>query len=136
VHPLPFSLVAQWLGTLALAAVKPAGIHHVSICVRDAAEAVAFYTDVLGLTEVPRPDFGFGGHWLDAGGQQVHLMEGDEPPSKRDHFAIRVDDLEAAVADLRAAGVLVNAVPHIQGAGHQAFLVDPSDNIIELNQPD
>ena len=107
-----------------------------AICVRDAAEAVTFYTDVLGLTELPRPDFGFGGHWLDAGGQQVHLMESEGSRSGGDHFAIRVDDLESAVADIRARGVTVNRVDHMKGAGHQAFLHDPSGNFIELNQPD
>ena len=116
--------------------MKPSGIHHVSICVRDADEAVAFYTEVLGLTVLPRPDFGFGGHWLDAGGQQVHLMESDEPRPKGDHFAIRVDDLESSVVDIRELGVQVHTIDHMAGAGHQAFLHDPSGNFIELNQPD
>ena len=49
--------------------MKPSGIHHVAICVRDADEAVTFYRDVLGLTVLDRPDFGFGGYWLDAGGR-------------------------------------------------------------------
>ena len=51
-----------------------------------------------------RPDFGFGGYWLDAGGQQVHLMQSESKRSGGDHFAIRVDDLESAVADIRATG--------------------------------
>src|SRR5205085_12533052 len=97
--------------------MKPAGLHHVSICVRDADEALAFYCDDLGLTQLPRPDFGFGGHWLDAGGQQVHLMEDAQPLTGSHHFAIRVDDLEEAVADLRAKGIKVDTVPHMQGAG-------------------
>jgi glyoxylase I family protein len=116
--------------------MKPSGIHHVAICVRDADEAVAFYTDVLGLTVLPRPDFGFGGHWLDAGGQQLHLMQSDAPRPQGDHFAIRVDSLDEAVADIRAHGVEVNTIDHMAGAGHQAFLRDPSGNTIELNQPD
>ena len=116
--------------------MKPSGIHHVAICVRDAAEAVTFYTDVLGLTVLDRPDFGFGGYWLDAGGQQVHLMESESSHSGGDHFAIRVDDLEEAVAHIRASGVTVNTIEHMKGAGHQAFLHDPSGNFIELNQPD
>ncbi len=116
--------------------MKPRGIHHVSICVRDAAEAVTFYTDVLGFTELPRPDFGFGGHWLDAGGTQLHLIESDEPRPKSDHFALEVDDLGAAVADIEAHGVTVYPVDHMVGAGHQAFLHDPSGNFIELNEPE
>lgn len=116
--------------------MKPSGIHHVAICVRDADEAVTFYTDVLGLTVLDRPDFGFGGYWLDAGGQQVHLMQSESTRSGGDHFAIRVDDLETAVADIRATGYKVNTIDHMVGAGHQAFLHDPSGNFIELNQPD
>ena len=63
--------------------MKPSGIHHVAICVRDEDEALAFYRDVLGLTVLPRPDFGFGGYWLDAGGQQVHLMKSDDVARRR-----------------------------------------------------
>ena len=116
--------------------MKPSGIHHVAICVRDEDEALAFYRDKLGLLVLPRPDFGFGGYWLDAGGQQLHLMKSDDVPAGGHHFAIRVDDLDAAVADLHANGVTVNAIPHMAGAGHQAFLHDPSGNFIELNQPE
>jgi len=115
--------------------MKPAGIHHVSICVADADAGLAFYRDVLGFTQLPRPDLG-PGHWLDAGGQQVHLMQSDEPRPRSDHFAIRVDDLEAAVADLRAADQKVYTSDRIPGAGRQAFLHDPFGNFIELNQPD
>jgi glyoxylase I family protein len=63
-------------------------------------------------------------------------MESESSRSGGDHFAIRVDDLEAAVADIRASGVTVNTIDHMQGAGHQAFLHDPSGNFIELNQPE
>jgi len=48
--------------------MQPAGLHHVSINVPDVPRALAFYVEVLGLTErSDRPDFGFGGAWLDAG---------------------------------------------------------------------
>jgi glyoxylase I family protein len=115
--------------------MKPAGIHHVSICVADATAGLEFYRDVLGFTQLPRPDLG-PGHWLDAGGQQVHLMQSDEARPKSDHFAIRVDDLDEAVADLRDQDVKVYTSDYIPGAGRQAFLHDPFGNFIELNQPD
>src|SRR5262249_30508758 len=88
--------------------VKPSGIHHVSICVEDCNAAIAFYTDVLGMTVLPRPDFGFGGAWLEAGGQQLHLMEFAPGELKGQHFAIRVDDLQEAVDDIRSHGVRVD----------------------------
>lgn len=115
--------------------MKPAGIHHVSICVSDADAGLAFYRDVLGLTQLPRPDLG-PGHWLDAGGQQVHLMQSDDPRPASDHFAIRVENLDEAVEDLRAQDVKVHTSTYIPGAGHQAFIRDPFGNFIELNQPD
>jgi len=40
--------------------MKPAGIHHVAICVADGQEGLAFYRDVLGMTQLPRPDLGRG----------------------------------------------------------------------------
>jgi catechol 2,3-dioxygenase-like lactoylglutathione lyase family enzyme len=115
--------------------MKPAGVHHVAICVADAQKGLLFYRDVLGMTQLPRPDMG-PGYWLDAGGQQVHLMQSDAPPPSANHFAIRVDDIDEAVADLQANGIEVHQLPLVPGSGHQAFLHDPFGNMIELNQPE
>ena len=115
--------------------MRPAGLHHVSINVSDVPAARDFYVDVLGLTErTDRPDFGFGGAWLDAGSQQVHLIEADVPPSMGQHFALAVTDLDAAVAELRGRGVPVTD-PVPVGTGRQAFLDDPAGNRIELQEP-
>ena len=89
--------------------MKPAGVHHVAICVADAQKGLAFYCDVLGMTQLPRPDLG-PGCWLDAGGQQVHLMESDTQPPGANHFAIQVDDIDAAVTDLQEQGVEVHRI--------------------------
>jgi glyoxylase I family protein len=103
--------------------------------VRDAAESVAFYTDVLGLVQrTDRPDFPFGGAWLDLGAQQVHLIEAKVPEPCGQHVAIRVDDLDAVVAELRDRGVEVSD-PQPVGAARQTFLFDPSGNMIELHEP-
>ena len=40
--------------------MKPVGVHHVAICVADAQKGLAFYRDVLGMTQLPRPDLGRG----------------------------------------------------------------------------
>ena len=115
--------------------MRALGIHHVSINVNDTAAAVDFYTQVLGFTErADRPDFPFAGAWLDIGDQQVHLLEIDMPEAKGQHFALWVADLDGAVADIRAKGVSVSD-PKRVGTGKQAFLHDPSGNLVELNQP-
>lgn len=106
-----------------------------SINVDDVDAAARFYTDVLGLgLRTDRPDFGFGGAWLDAGGQQVHLIEGEPPSAVGQHFALHVDDLDDAVAELRARGVEVSD-PSPVGSSRQSFLHDPAGNLIELHQP-
>ena len=115
--------------------MRPSGVHHVSINVDDVHAAIGFYTDVLGLTaRTDRPDFGFGGAWLDAGGQQVHLIEAGVPAGLGQHFALRVDDLDAVVDELRRAAVEVSD-PSPVGTGRQAFLHDPAGNLVELHQP-
>jgi catechol 2,3-dioxygenase-like lactoylglutathione lyase family enzyme len=115
--------------------VKPLGVHHVSINVDDVGAALAFYVDVLGLSpRTDRPDFRFGGAWLDAGGQQVHLIEAQPPPGAGQHFALRVDDLDGTVDELRGRDVEVSD-PKPVGPGRQAFLTDPAGNMVELHEP-
>jgi catechol 2,3-dioxygenase-like lactoylglutathione lyase family enzyme len=114
--------------------VKPLAVHHVSINVSDVDQATRFYVDVLGLSaRTDRPGFGFGGAWLDAGGEQVHLIEGETPRSLGQHFALLVDDLEATIAELRAKGIKISDASSV-GANWQAFLTDPAGNMVELHQ--
>ena len=114
--------------------MKPLAVHHVSINVSDVEAARSFYTGVLGLTErSDRPDFGFGGAWLDAGGQQVHLIESHSTPAPGQHFALQVENLAAVVDELRGQGIKVSD-PRPVGTSLQAFLDDPSGNGVELHQ--
>ena len=86
--------------------MQPLAGHHVSINVADAEAATSFYTDVLGgRVRDDRPDFGFGGAWIDLGTTQIHLIEAEVPPDLGQHFAVLVDDLDAAVAELRGRGL-------------------------------
>ncbi len=56
------------------------GIFHTAIKTNDLEATVYFYTQILGLRQVPRPDFGFPGAWLGCpipGGQAIiHLYAG------------------------------------------------------------
>jgi glyoxylase I family protein len=114
--------------------VRPLGVHHVAINVPDVDEAVRFYTGMLGLHQRDdRPDFGFGGAWLDAGGQQVHLLEAPLPDNRGQHFALWVDDIDEVVAELRAQGLKVSE-PVSVATDRQAFLTDPAGNGIELHE--
>ncbi|MFL6237877.1 MAG: VOC family protein [Actinomycetes bacterium] len=114
--------------------MQPLGVHHVAINVADVDEAITFYTKTLGLTvRSDRPDFGFPGAWLDAGDQQIHLVQAPTPPAQGQHYALLVADLDTVIDEVRAAGVAISdAVP--VGTARQAFVTDPSGNTIELHQ--
>ena len=114
-----------------------AGVHHVSLNVTNAAECTIFYIEVVGMTlRNDRPDFPFDGAWLQAGEQQVHLLEvADFVPPNGQHFALQVADLDAAKADLESKGVKVSNPSQLGEICRQAFFHDPTGNLSEINQP-
>ena len=132
-------------------------LHHVSVPVRDLEESKRFYTDILGLEEIDRPDFPFPGAWYAAGdGHQLHLIqdtaeqknptfrEGKGLDSRDIHFAIRVRDYDHALDYLQSKGYSETAederkqlkVNRTATAGFpQIYLLDPDRNVIEINAP-
>ena len=109
------------------------GIHHVSILVSDMEQAVAWYIEKLGLTEVKRPsNFVTPVRWFELGDQQLHLIPNGEPDgvSPR-HFALHVDDVQAARATMAERGVEVQETVPIAGAD-RFFISDPDGNNIDL----
>jgi len=112
------------------------GIHHHSVPVQDMERAVAFYRDVLGLTEIAIPPTfppaGLHVRWFQIGTQQIHLLpvKEREPPSPR-HIALAVDDAPAARTFLKGQGISVEEAAPIPGAD-RFFIADPDGNRIEL----
>lgn len=114
-------------------------IHHHSVLVRDTAHALAFYVGVLELSVDPaRPELGYPGAWLNAGAQQIHLLELPNPDSEtarpthvgRDrHVALVVDDLDILLDALTRAGV--NHTRSRSGR-RAAFCRDPDGNGLEF----
>jgi glyoxylase I family protein len=116
--------------------MKLARVHHVSLNVGDLDAAVEFYAGVLEMPLLPRPDFGFPGAWLDAGEQEVHLIEvGAFEAPEGQHVAFQVDDVDATIRELEDRGVTVSPAREIEGVCIQAFFSDPAGNLIEINQP-
>jgi catechol 2,3-dioxygenase-like lactoylglutathione lyase family enzyme len=114
--------------------MQPLASHHVSINVSDVSKGIAFYTEVLGgSVRADRPDFGFGGAWIDFGPGQVHLLEAPTPERLGQHFAVQVADVHATVAELREKGFEVSD-PSPVNANLQAFIEDPFGNTVELHQ--
>ncbi len=118
------------------------GLAHVCFTVSDLAGAEAFYRDTLGFQrafDFTRDDGTRFGTYLKAGARCfIELFEGDhtEPTQGQSfrHICLEVDDIEAAVAGLRARGVDVTD-PAMGGDGSwQAWMADPDGNRIELHQ--
>jgi catechol 2,3-dioxygenase-like lactoylglutathione lyase family enzyme len=83
-------------------------LHHVQVaCPAGSEDALrAFYGDVLGMTEVPKPEVMArrGGAWFRAGGVELHLgAEDDFVPDRKGHPGILVDDLDDVAARLTRA---------------------------------
>jgi glyoxylase I family protein len=120
--------------------MKVTRFHHVSVNCEDAPldSMVAFYRDVLGLGDEPRPEIpGVDGHWHRVGSQQLHLVgapprgAGIDPTGN--HYCVAVEDLDAAVAELEARGI--EYMRAIQGEDVvQIWITDPAGNTIELQQ--
>jgi catechol 2,3-dioxygenase-like lactoylglutathione lyase family enzyme len=100
-------------------------------------DARAFYQGLLGIPEVAKPPHlaARGGCWFEDGDLKVHLgVEADFAPARKAHPAFIVDDLEALVKRLRAAGHRVVADRPLAGYD-RTYAEDPFGNRIELMQP-
>ncbi|HVX80321.1 MAG TPA: VOC family protein [Devosiaceae bacterium] len=115
--------------------------------VDDVDAAIAFYTGQLGFSLVmhPAPPFAMLSRGdlrlaLSApnpqGGGGQAMPDGTLPrPGGWNRFAVEVEDIEAVVARLRAAGVRFRNDIVTGVGGKQILLEDPSGNPVELFQP-
>jgi len=111
------------------------GIDHLQIEVPMGSEAAAraFYVDLLGLEEIPRPPAGAGRSflWVRLGDQQIHFRCGtDFRPAALAHPGILVDGIDALAERLTAAG---HAITRADAVGEGRFhLRDPFGNRLEF----
>lgn len=100
-------------------------------------EARAFYSGLLGLTEIPKPPAlaQRGGAWFKGGSALVHLgVEADFRPAKKAHPAFLVRNLPGLVERLRAERVSVVDDDLLPGYD-RVYVFDPFGNRIELLEP-
>ena len=93
-----------------------------------------FYSDVLGMNEIPKPAelAKRGGCWFERGRVQIHLgVEDGFRPAKKAHPALRCTDYEGLVLKLRASGIRVDESNDIPGV-RRCHIYDPFGNRIEL----
>ena len=112
------------------------GLDHVQLAAPPGCEEEArrFFSELLGLTEVAKPEplDGRGGVWFALGGQQLHVgVEARHRPALKAHPALAVRDLDSLAARLEAAGVPVEWDPSLPEV-RRFYAADPWGNRIEL----
>ena len=130
----------------------PATLDHIGIAVKDLRAALAFYRDALGLEiegEEEVTSQHVRAHFVPVGESRLELLEATAPESpiakyvdKRGpglhHITLRVDDLAAALAELRARGLrLIDEQPRPGAEGSLIAFVHPASTggvLVELKQ--
>jgi len=114
-------------------------MNHFTITAEDRAKTLAFYCDLLGLQQGHRPDLGFPGAWLYAGGEQavLHIYWDRPMPSQRtgviDHMAFSARGLRDMKARFDAAGVKYDLRQQAGSGTWQLFSFDPNGARVELD---
>ena len=115
------------------------GMNHFTVLAEDESRTLDFYVGLLGLAPGHRPDLGFPGAWLYAGGTQavLHIIFGRPLPSQRagvlDHMAFTASDLKAVKARFDAAGVTYDLRRQAGSGIWQLFSFDPNGARVELD---
>lgn len=114
----------------------PARLDHVQIAIPAGGEDAAreFFGDILGLSELPKPDDlrANGGCWFALGSLQLHLgIDPDFRPARKAHAALAIDDLAGLRNKLAVMGKSVTDADATEGRA-RFFTEDPFGNRIEL----
>jgi lactoylglutathione lyase/methylmalonyl-CoA/ethylmalonyl-CoA epimerase len=127
-------------------------INHLGIAVRSIDDALKFYADALGLTLTGQEvveEQGVRVAFLPVGPSRIELLEAIDETSpvakfiaKRGegihHICLEVEDIEAKLRELKAAGVrLIDEAPRAGAGGHKIAFVHPASAhgvLIELTE--
>ena len=108
-------------------------LDHVAIDVMELEKAAAFYGELLGLQEVPRPEsFDFPGLWYDLGNSLLHIVAGRKATTGKHHLALWVDDVLSSAQIIEDAGFEVKWDPYKIVDIDRFFTSDPEGNRIEI----
>ena len=116
------------------------GVHHIQLAAPAGSEPAlrAFYSGLLGMTELPKPAAlaRRGGAWFGAGTVELHLgIEADFQPARRAHPGLLVSGVDALASRLATAGHELTWDRSLPGH-RRCYLADPVGNRLELLEPD
>ena len=132
--------------------MKPTVVDHIGVAVKDLQKALAFWENSLGIPCVGVEEVAeqkVRTAFLPVGDTEVELLEptSDESPVAKfiekkgegiHHIALRVDNVEAALADLKEQGVrLIDEKPRYGAGGADIAFVHPKATggiLLELSQ--
>ena len=129
-------------------AFKLGRVNHIGIAVPDIDAAAAHYRDHLGATQITTakdmPEQGVRVLFVDLPSGQIELIEplGDaspltkflarNPKGGQHHVCFEVDDINIAVAHMKAQNIRVLGAPRIGAHGTPVVFLHPSDNFGQL----
>jgi catechol 2,3-dioxygenase-like lactoylglutathione lyase family enzyme len=115
--------------------IKFKRLNHIQICIPPGKEAGArkFYTEVLGLEEIEKPEElkPNGGLWLKIADIELHIGIEDENNRSKRHPAFEVEDLAGIKSYLRDKNIRLKEEIQIPGVNRFSFF-DPFGNRIEF----
>jgi catechol-2,3-dioxygenase len=116
------------------------GLDHVQLAMPPGGEAAAetFYSGLLGLSRLPKPEpmASRGGCWFGSGSVAIHLgVEDAFRPARKAHPALVVRNLAGLTTLLAEAAIDVRQNPD-QPRGASCYVDDPFGNRIELLDAD
>jgi catechol 2,3-dioxygenase-like lactoylglutathione lyase family enzyme len=114
-------------------------MNHFTITAADREKTLAFYCGLLGLQEGHRPDLGFPGSWLYAGGSHaiLHIYWDRPMPAQStgviDHMAFSTRGLRDYKSRLDTAKIPYKLQRQVGAGTWQLFCTDPNGAKVELD---
>jgi catechol 2,3-dioxygenase-like lactoylglutathione lyase family enzyme len=115
------------------------GMNHFTVIAEDEQKTLDFYVGLLGLSVGHRPDLGFAGAWLYAGGPQavLHVYFDRPTPAQRagviDHMAFTARGLRGVKARFDESGTTYQLRQQPGAGTWQLFCHDPNGAKVELD---
>ena len=113
------------------------GINHITLSVRDLAESLVFYVDVLGCSiaaETPKGCYLRAGEvWL-ALETDAHVRSGPLPEYTHIAFSVRKEEFETMADKIRGSGAEI--FKENKSEGESVYFLDPNGHKLEIHLGD
>ncbi len=127
--------------------MKLSRIDHVALSVKDAVKSKDFYSRILGLPEISRPNFSFPGIWYKLGDIMIHIIQQPDQPSMLigrncPHrtpmllfFVDNEEELQKVIQKVESENIPWYELENAPSGLRQVFFKDPDGHMIEIVTP-